>query len=139
MSARIPAFAVLCFLSACGEEGGGPDSQDDPGIACFGEGLEADGSWVVTIDETCFSGSYEDVEVACEITLDGSVLTIDGEATWVAPGGDITTDCQVVTATCSLASLPDGTYEVRYGGASRSISLGGSEVSDRICLPRDGS
>lgn len=138
MSRRGAVLALLGALVACSADGGGPDRQDDPGLACFGEGLEPDGSWRVTLDETCFSGSYDDVEVSCSIALEGEVLTIVGEATWVSPGGDLTTDCQVVTATCSLPTLPDGTYEVRYGGASTSISVGDTEVIEGICLPRDG-
>ncbi|MCB9681103.1 MAG: hypothetical protein H6733_06480 [Alphaproteobacteria bacterium] len=127
-------FSLAVALGGCGAIGLTPGSETDPGQACFDEELADDGAWVVTIDNVCWSGSYVDPELTCEVTLDGDAITITATSTFKSPPA-VTDDCRLATTTCTLPTLADGTYEVTYRGRTTTIVLGDTEILTGICLP----
>jgi hypothetical protein len=66
----------------------------------------------------CLSSSCDDLlEAVCEVSREGSVITVRARAAVATESGACTDDCGSVTTSCALGALPEGSYELRYGQA----------------------
>lgn len=73
---------------------------------------------------TCTSSSCDTVlNAACRASRSGSVITVEAEAVIEREGTECTDDCSFVGASCELEALPAGTYELRYGSASTTLTV----------------
>jgi hypothetical protein len=73
---------------------------------------------------TCTSSSCDTVlNAACRASRSGSVITVEAETVIETKGNECTDDCGSVTASCELEALPEGTYEVRYGDDTVSLTV----------------
>lgn len=73
---------------------------------------------------TCTSSSCDKVlNAACRASRSGSVITIEAEAVIESQGDECTDDCGSVTASCALEALPEGTYELRYGDDTATLTV----------------
>jgi hypothetical protein len=97
---------------------------------CSERSIPADVPLKVEVDfGTCTSSSCDRVlNAACRATRSGSVITIEAETVIESEVGSCTDDCGFVTASCELAPLPAGTYELRYGNDSLSLTVPSTRI-----------
>jgi hypothetical protein len=92
-------------------------SYVDVGDVCFqagAEGVEV----LVTVQECLSSSCSRDLVATCAATVDGSAITLTSDISWeqnVGAGVPCTEDCGTPLATCTVAGLADGTYQVTHG------------------------
>lgn len=133
-------LAVSCALlvaaaTAC-DAGAEQRTLRDSGLACIempasrgadcqARRIDADVPLKVQVDfGTCTSSSCDRVlNAECRARRSGSIITIEAESVIESEGSECTDDCGSVTATCELEPLPAGTYELRYGGDSTSLTV----------------
>lgn len=73
---------------------------------------------------TCTSSSCDTVlNAACRASRSGSTITVEAEAVIESEGTECTDDCGFVTASCELEALPEGTYELRYGDETTTLTV----------------
>jgi hypothetical protein len=73
---------------------------------------------------TCTSSSCDTVlNAACHASRSGSIITVEAEAVIETQGNECTDDCGFVTASCELEALPEGTYELRYGDETTTLTV----------------
>ena len=118
-----------------------------PGVECHERRIDADVPLQVQVDfGTCTSSSCDRVlNAGCRAARSGSVITIEAETVIESEGSECTDDCGFVTATCDLEALPTGTYELRYGDDSTSLTVpsntaagcAGEKVVGRCCDTSD--
>lgn len=91
---------------------------------------------------TCTSSSCDTVlNAACHASRSGSIITVEAEAVIETKGNECTDDCGAVTASCKLEALPEGTYELRYGDETTTLTVPsttaaactGSGLAGRCC------
>lgn len=74
---------------------------------------------LLVVMEPCVSGSCtSDIVASCEATVSGNQITVTSSGSYREDSGLVkacTDDCRVVSATCSTASLPAGSYTVFHG------------------------
>lgn len=114
---------------------------------CSEHQITADVPLQVEVDfGTCTSSSCDRVlNAACRASRSGSVITIEAETVIEREGGECTDDCGFVTASCEIAPLPAGTYELRYGNDSVSLTVPtttiggcvGTNIHGRCCDTSD--
>ena len=83
---------------------------------------------------SCYSSSCtQNIDIACTATVKGSVITIAGTGSWEVASGDqeCTADCGLGDAQCTIDPLPKGTYEVRFGSESASLTIPSTAT---VCL-----
>lgn len=108
-------------------------SEDDVGYACF-DGTLNDGAWTPEVDSPCASGSWEDVELTCGATLDGTTITISSVFSYRS-GPSQTDDCQLFTQRCEPLDLQPGTYTVRFRDEEVTVEIGTATPAEETCLP----
>lgn len=76
----------------------------------------------------CLSSSCSDIERAeCEASVDGTTIEVTSSGLLVrdtAPRA-CTDDCGIMTATCSLPDLQEGTYTIVHGDETKEVELPG--------------
>jgi hypothetical protein len=79
----------------------------------------------------CLSSSCSrDAEASCAVTVNGADIALEAEGSWEENVGTYvacTDDCGFLQASCSLGTLPDGTYTVTYGGESFTLTVPGTQ------------
>jgi hypothetical protein len=129
------ASSLIAALASC-DGGAEQKTLSDTGSACIARNamgidgcsprdIPADVPLRVDVDfATCTSSSCDTVlNTACRASRSGSVITIEAEAVIEREGNECTDDCGFVSATCELEALPAGTYELRYGDESASLTV----------------
>ena len=138
---HLPTSALLGLcagLFACHPKDA--QSHSDVGAACviptsaepafFGEcnGLELSPNAELRIDVDfglCLSSSCDHLlRASCEVKRDGAVITVEARADVESDSsGSCTDDCGSVSASCALGTLPEGSYELRYGDATLAFDI----------------
>jgi hypothetical protein len=135
LSSALIAFATLALLVSCNDAS--RQTYRDRGTACLAPGDETafsdcservipdDVPFRVSVDfGVCLSSSCDrELHAACRASRSGNVVTITAEATVEFEQGTCTLDCNSLSTECELEPLPAGSYEVRYGEASSSITV----------------
>jgi hypothetical protein len=138
---RDPGVAVLSLLWLSCDLVGTVHSFEDEGRICLypggsraaqsfgapGEPLryEASGALdlVITMPD-CLSGSCShDERAACSAVVEGGTIRVQSSASYVEQGTTCTSDCGFLSARCSTAPLPPGTYEIRHGDTTLAITI----------------
>ena len=125
------AFALGAWLSACDQKE--TKTHVDVGSACitpvsadplfFGDceahELSSDGELRIDVNfGLCLSSSCDQLlRAGCDVTREGTVITVTATAAVESEGDTCTDDCGSVTTSCTLGKLPEGSYELRYGDA----------------------
>ncbi len=117
----IALLGAAALLTAC-PPGLTHLTDTDPGNACFPDGLAEDDTLDVTITNTCYSGSTENMVMSCEVAVVGDVVTISSTADYDLPPA-VTADCQNVETSCSSEPLPAGNYTIRYGDSEEAFDV----------------
>ncbi len=125
MTPRNHLFAAhLVIVAACDAAPVGSDwvlqEHIDVGTVCFGD-TEIDQPVAVSVDvQECLSSSCSrDLQASCTAEIVGGVIVVQSEITWeqdLGVGIACTEDCGLPSASCELAGLPEGTYDVQLGG-----------------------
>jgi hypothetical protein len=83
----------------------------------------------------CFSSSCtRNIDLSCSVTVEGSDIAIDGTGSWEVASGknqDCTADCGMGDTQCTIDPLAEGTYEVRFGSDSASLTIPSTAT---VCL-----
>jgi hypothetical protein len=139
------------ILLACGGEKWETVSVEDEGDLCLytgefdpwatvGGGEEStftstDPITVHYVPLYCFSSSCtQNIDLSCSATVKGSDIVIDGSGSWEGASGSnqfCTDDCGLGDTQCTIDPLAEGTYEVRFGSDSESLTIPSTE---RVCL-----
>lgn len=93
---------------------------------CQSQELAAGSALRIDVDfALCLSSSCDRlVRADCEVTRDGTVITVTARADVESEvGGSCTDDCGSVNASCTLGELPEGSYELRYGDATLTFDV----------------
>lgn len=99
------------------------DEDIDTGNVCIRQ--SAEGALEVGVaSETCYSGSCSEKLVSqCSLTRDGTDLKLTSYTRVKVWGGTCTADCVSYSAGCELANVPPGTYTLRHGEFTGTITL----------------
>lgn len=141
------------LLLACGGEKWDTVSVEDEGDLCLytgdfdpfatvGEPPGEESTFTTTAPITvhyvplyCFSSSCtQNIDLSCTTSVDGSVITIEGTGSWEVAAGknqECTADCGLGDTECTIAPLAKGTYEVRFGSDSASLTIPSTAT---VCL-----
>jgi hypothetical protein len=120
--------------SVCARPAGAPAEP----LACPLFEFEADDTLALEVDfGICLSSSCDHDERAnCKATVEGSLITVTSEGSYVHDGDECTDDCGFLVAECEVGPLPAGDYEVAYAGETLALTLPSSQA--RVCTGRDG-
>jgi hypothetical protein len=95
---------------------------EDEGSVCLSP-RGAGGSHVQVLINDCESACAE-LEAACSASLvDGTLLLVSTAVASEERDHICTDECQPVEVACTLPELPDGNYELRYGGRVATVSM----------------
>ena len=140
------------LLLACGGEKWDTVSVEDEGDLCLYTGefddwatigeppgeestfTSTDPITVHYVAEQCFSSSCtQNIDISCSVAVDGSLITIDGTGSWEVASGnqECTADCGLGATECTIDPLPKGTYDVRFGSDSASLTIPSTAT---VCL-----
>ena len=143
---------MLWILLACGGEKWDTVSVEDEGDLClytgdFDEWATADNPpgeestftstdpiTVHYVADECFSSSCtRSVDITCSATVTGSDIVIEGTGSWEVAAGnqECTADCGLGATQCTIDPLRKGTYEVRFGSDSESLTIPSTAT---VCL-----
>jgi hypothetical protein len=142
-AARI-SVVLLLFVASCGGAGSAgavnhtfqnqgkiclfPDNVD-PGNAFApprqAVSFQADRPAHITVQApTCLSSSCShDPRATCVAALRGNVIEVTSDASYRQEGTVCTDDCGALVADCTTPSLPAGTYQVRHGSQTFSLTI----------------
>jgi len=126
-TARRPEWWALAILVACGsDERKEVTHYQDVGAVCLFP-LSAGGARVQAVLNGCVTACAE-VRASCTAKLLEGILELEAEGSSTRTfGGDPPDECpavcQRVEASCALPSVPDGSYELRYGERSTQVEL----------------
>jgi hypothetical protein len=77
----------------------------------------------------CLSSSCDtDRELTCEVSVAGNEVAIESVLAWTSKTGSCDADCGFIRATCKIPPLPAGSYLLRHGDETRSVSVPGDTV-----------
>ena len=86
----------------------------------------------------CFSSSCtQNIDLSCSAAVEGSDVVIEGSGSWEVAAGknqECTADCGMGDAQCTIDPLDEGTYEVRFGTDSASLTIPSTAT---LCLHAD--
>lgn len=83
------------------------------------------------IDE-CALSCAEDLDMGCDVTLEGDVLRIDVYASYVAPRDQCDASCRVLRVSCDVPELSPGTYSVQMGATNTTLVVPSS--ASAVCV-----
>jgi len=73
---------------------------------------------------TCLSGSCShNLMATCTAALKGNVIEVTSAASYVEEGNTCTLDCKALVASCTTPPLPAGTYQVRHGADTITVTV----------------
>ncbi|MEQ1570718.1 MAG: hypothetical protein ABMA64_34130 [Myxococcota bacterium] len=126
---RLFALVVLPLAGCPVSEDWRLQSYVDEGEVCVtGGGGTAE--FLVTVQECMSSSCSRAFAGSCEATFDGAAVTLTSDLSWeddFTPGAECTDDCGIPSTTCTIADLPDGTWDVAFGGQTLTITLPATE------------
>jgi hypothetical protein len=96
----------------------------DAGEVCLGVDDAGDLTAMVRVQECMSSSCSRDYVSSCALSFDGTSLTLQSDISWednISPDAMCTDDCGIPLAECTLADLPDGTYEVAFGAETLTL------------------
>jgi hypothetical protein len=110
-----------------------PAGAEAAEVACPVYAFEAERSLELEVDfGICLSSTCDhDATAKCSATVEGSVVTVKAQGSYVHEGDECSDDCGFLVARCELEPLPAGDYEFVYAGQTLTLSLP-SERAD-IC------
>jgi hypothetical protein len=122
MVARSKLVLGLLLIPAC-IGSGDTTTFTNSGTLCF-QSLEDGRVEVLVRFPTCLSSSCDKATLAeCQVVEDGGTIRVESRAEVESEGGECTDDCGALTANCTSAPLAPGSYSVKYGSDSASLSL----------------
>jgi hypothetical protein len=84
---------------------------------------------VTVMAPACLSGSCShDAQAACTVSVQGNVLEVASTASFRDEGSVCTTDCGALVARCATPPLPAGTYQVRHGVETITLTVPSTAV-----------
>jgi len=141
------------ILLACGGEKWDTVSIEDEGDLCLYTGdfdvwstvgeppgeestfTSTDSITVHYVPLYCFSSSCtQNIDLSCSATVKGSEIVIEGTGSWEVASGsnqECTADCGLGDTQCTIDPLAEGTYEVRFGSDSESLTIPSTAT---VCL-----
>ena len=122
MVARSKLVLGLLLIPACI---GSSDTETftNSGTLCF-QSLDDGRVAVVVRFPTCLSSSCDEATLAeCQVVEDDGTIRVESRAEVEREGGECTDDCGSLTASCTSEPLAPGSYSVKYGSDSASLSL----------------
>ena len=73
---------------------------------------------------TCLSSSCShDRKAECSVVVTGNTIEVKSVASFREEGDTCTADCGALVATCSTPPLPAGTYQVRHGATTLTLTV----------------
>ena len=108
----------VCIVA--GEGSHGLDAQElSAGVPLF----------VSYVASGCLTSSDTDLEASCEVRVVDDEIRVTSRASWTArsrlSGEDI---CMILSATCEVPALTEGTYVVRHGEDSLTLEVPSSHA-----------
>ena len=129
----VPLLAFLLLATSCSTD----ERRKNQGAVCVlsDEGQQWDQPQVFSagaplrlkyILDDCLSSSCDtDREASCDVVLEGDLIRVETRAKWTAQTGiaACTSDCGLLTASCTTPPLPEGTYTVRSGDQETVVTV----------------
>jgi hypothetical protein len=133
MRHALPLLLAACTGTATGNDDWQPVSYVDEGEVCF-ESSGVDLVAYVTAPDCLSSSCSRAFEGSCTLTMDDpSTLTLTSDIRWEQNVGErvaCTDDCGIPRVSCTLPSLPDGTYTVAFGSQTLDLTFPATEPCD---------
>lgn len=129
---------LVMFITSCGAGSDRIEYQDEGRLCVYAsepapfdqspQDFVADAPvYVQVTHHGCLSSSCTaDRESACTIDIQSDVFTVSSQGGYIEQPGDFagcTDDCAILAGTCSTAALPAGTYTIRHGADTLTLTI----------------
>jgi hypothetical protein len=78
---------------------------------------------VITMPDCLSSSCSHDERATCSAAVEGTTIRVQSAASYRQQGTTCTDDCGALAARCSTAPLPAGTYDIRHGDTTLTITI----------------